>query len=399
MISDPVETAALGAPRADWQRYLADLRSFAAEPEPLESAGPLVRVTGLVLEAAGVRVPVGSVCEVRMARRPAAGAGRGGRLRRRPRLPDAHRRRARPGQRRARGAARPAPVRAARARRRAATRGAAAKTAACTCRSATACSAAWSIRTAQPIDRQRPARRRAHRADDPPPDQRDGPRPGAPRRWTPACARSTRMLTVGRGQRIGLFAGTGVGKSVLLGMMARYTAADVIVVGLIGERGREVKEFIEDILGDEGLRAQRRRRRAGRCAAAGAHAGRELRHRDRRALPRPRPARAAADGLADALRDGAARDRAGDRRAAGHQGLPAELLRQAAAAGRAQRQRPRRRRLDHRLLHRARPKATTRRTRSPTRRAASSTATSCCRASWPRPATTRPSTSRSRSRA
>ena len=62
------------------------------------------------------------------------------------------------------------------------------------------------------------------------------------------------MLTVGRGQRVGIFGGSGVGKSTLIGMMTRNTEADLTVVGLVGERGREVREFVEDALGEEGLR-------------------------------------------------------------------------------------------------------------------------------------------------
>ena len=62
------------------------------------------------------------------------------------------------------------------------------------------------------------------------------------------------MITLGRGQRMAIMAGSGVGKSVLMGMMTKHTAADVVVIGLIGERGREVKDFVEETLGEEGLK-------------------------------------------------------------------------------------------------------------------------------------------------
>jgi flagellum-specific ATP synthase len=62
------------------------------------------------------------------------------------------------------------------------------------------------------------------------------------------------MITLGKGQRVAIMAGSGVGKSVLMGMMTKHTSADIVVIGLIGERGREVKDFINDTLGEEGLK-------------------------------------------------------------------------------------------------------------------------------------------------
>ena len=231
-----------------WSRYLADLEDFATSPQPLEATGTLVRVTGLVLEAAGVRVPVGSICEVRSPGQPPVNAEvvgfNGDRAflmptgqlhglasgavvvpRALPKVPPRFGRSAHPWRRSEdRGLHLPMgdgllgrvidPL-------------------------------------GQPMDRQGPLQRTA---DEPMTRRPINAMDRDPIR-TPldtGVRAINALLTVGRGQRIGLFAGTGVGKSVLLGMMARYTAADVIVVGLIGERGREVKEFIEDILGPEG---------------------------------------------------------------------------------------------------------------------------------------------------
>ena len=105
----------------------------------------------------------------------------------------------------------------------------------------------------QPLDEEpRPVRSERMRYDRRPPDAYTRPRIDTV--LSTGIRAIDGFLTVGRGQRIGIFAGSGVGKSVTLGMMTRYTDADVIVIGLIGERGREVNDFIQRNLGDEGKR-------------------------------------------------------------------------------------------------------------------------------------------------
>ena len=237
-----------------WQRFLGDLRSFAAEPAPLDMQGVLVRVKGLVLEAAGLRLPVGAVCEIAQSNVSAdappvlaevvgfsgdraylmptgdiQGLASGARVlpRAAPALPP-HLGRSLHPWRRSEDRTLHLPVGAGLLGRVVDAHG-------------------------EPMDRlgalhdvhKRPLIRRPINAM-----EREPVRVAL----DTGVRAINAMLTVGRGQRIGLFSGTGVGKSVLLGMMARFTAADVIVLGLIGERGREVKEFIEDILGEAGLR-------------------------------------------------------------------------------------------------------------------------------------------------
>ena len=235
-----------------WNKFLNDLDACAAAPVALESQGKLIRVAGLVLEAAGLRLPVGAVCEISMdnpldPQPPVVaevvgfagdraylmptgevhGLASGARVVPRT-LPINPPLLGRPNHpwRRSEDRTRHLPIGDGLLGRVVSADG-------------------------EPLDRlgpilgvrSEPLVRRPINAM-----ERDPVRLPLD---TGVCAINT-MLTAGRGQRIGLFAGSGVGKSVLLGMMARYTQADVIVVGLIGERGREVKEFIEDILGEDG---------------------------------------------------------------------------------------------------------------------------------------------------
>jgi len=231
-----------------WRDYLSALVTQAEHSEALETVGTLVRVAGLVLEAAGVRVPVGSICEVRspglpvvlaevvgfngdraylMPTGPVHGLAAGAQVLPRPmpvhppRLGMTAKEAIRPE-----GRGLHLPIGPGLLGRVVDAHG-------------------------EPLDRQGPIERVSHQTLNRPPINAMDRDPIRKPLDTGVRAINA-LLTVGRGQRIGLFAGTGVGKSVLLGMMARYTAADVIVVGLIGERGREVKEFIEDILGEEG---------------------------------------------------------------------------------------------------------------------------------------------------
>lgn len=239
----------MSLPPDAWSRYLHELQRYASDPLPLESQGTLVRAAGLVMQAAGIRAPVGAVCEVRSSEAtPVLAEVVGFSGDRAFLMPTSE----------VHGLASGVPV------------------------------VPFSAPVAPPVLGQ-PRHSWQHagsgirqlpigdgllgRVVDPngqPMDLR-GPIAGVhnePLVRPPINAMErdpirqalntgvraiNAVLTVGRGQRIGLFAGSGVGKSVLLGMMAKYTSADVIVVGLIGERGREVKEFIEDILGEDGL--------------------------------------------------------------------------------------------------------------------------------------------------
>ena len=238
----------------NWEHFLGDMRAFSAEPTALDVQGHLVRVKGLVLEAAGLRLPVGSVCEIEQTadsrdKEPALAEVVGFSGDRAYLMPSGDIQGLASGARVVPRASPVVPLRLGAARhpwRRSIDR---------TLHLPVGAGLLGRVIDAQgaPLDRlgplqdvhNQPLMRRPINAM-----ERDPVR----QPLDTGVRAINALFTIGRGQRIGLFSGTGVGKSVLLGMMARFTEADVIVLGLIGERGREVKEFIEDILGQAGLR-------------------------------------------------------------------------------------------------------------------------------------------------
>ena len=230
-----------------WQALAAQARARLAGAQPLETRGTLTRLTGLVLEAAGLRVPVGSQCQVRMgdAGEPVLAEVVGFAGDKAYLMPAGDVHGLSSG---ARVASAPAYVPPLRLGQEAACESAAAPAGALRLPIGRGLLGRVVDSQGQPLDHGGPLRDvQAEPMDRTPINAMERDPVREPLDTGVRAINS--LLSVGRGQRLGLFAGSGVGKSVLLGMMARYTRADVIVVGLIGERGREVKEFVEDILG------------------------------------------------------------------------------------------------------------------------------------------------------
>ncbi len=244
----PTETTELSEAPAAWQEFLGRVRQNVQRGSTLEVRGTLTRLTGLVLEASGIRVPVGSQCMVSMqSRAPVLAEVVGFAGDRAFLMPagDVY------------GLSSGASVAPAAAYVPVPRLGASdpvdLEDHAGMLRLPLGEGLLGRVVDAQgvPMDRMGPLMDVGSRPLDRQPINAMDRAPVRQALDTGVRAINS-LLTVGRGQRLGLFAGSGVGKSVLLGMMARYTEADVIVVGLIGERGREVKEFIEDILGEQG---------------------------------------------------------------------------------------------------------------------------------------------------
>jgi flagellum-specific ATP synthase len=233
--------------RAAWQRFMGDARARVEQAPGLEVQGTLTRLAGLVLEATGIRSPVGSQCLVRMGTQPPVLAEVVGFASDRAFLMPAGDVHGLSSGASVTPAAPYVPVpRLGEPEREVSMRMGA-------LRLPLGQGLLGRVVDPQgrPLDHQGPMNDvTAEPLDRQPINAMDRDPVREP--LDTGVRAINALLTVGRGQRIGLFAGSGVGKSVLLGMMARYTEADVIVVGLIGERGREVKEFIEDILGEEG---------------------------------------------------------------------------------------------------------------------------------------------------